>query len=74
MNACRRDRERHGVAADRAGRLHAGSEPEQRWIGQRIKRASSVELLPMHPKAVGCRDEGESPSHDMAARVHLEIS
>src|SRR5260221_14038707 len=45
----------------------------QRRIGQRIKRAPGVELLPIHQKAMGRGDEGESPSHDMATVVHLEI-
>ncbi len=73
MNACRRDRQRDGSTADRAGRLHARHNLEQRWIGQRIKRAPGVEVLPLYQKAMGRGDKGESPSHDMAARVHFEI-
>ncbi len=74
MNTCRRDRQRHGSAADRAGRLHARHNLEQRRIGQRIKRTPGVERLPIHPKAMGRGDESESPSQDVAALVYLEIS
>ena len=74
MNACRRDRERDLGATDRARRLHDRRELEQRWIGQRIKGTPGVELLPIHLKAMGRGYEGESLSHDIAARVHLEIS
>src|SRR5712691_6555773 len=74
VNACRRDRQRDGSTADRAGRLHARHNLEQRGIGQRIKRAPGVELLPIHPKAMGRGDERQSPSHDVAALVYLEIS
>src|SRR5260370_10712752 len=61
MNACLRDRQRDSGPTNRAGRLHVGRELEQRWIGQRIKRAPGVKLPPMHPKAMGCGNEGESP-------------
>ncbi len=46
---------------------------EQRRIGKRIKRARGVELPPFYQKAMGRGDEGEPPSHDIAALVHLKI-